>query len=124
MTDISKFIHFQKIRYESQPHCDMIVYANADDHFYFFGNALFYCLGYERPHKELERQIPEKDWIKESRGHGIYLHETIAYQAVQRRATQENGFQNFQRWFNDYLANCRGKTPLKICPQPTTLRLF
>ena len=122
--DSFKFIHFQKNMDDKQQHCDMIVYVNSDDHYYFFGNALFHCLGYERPHKELIQQIPKKDWTKESKGHGIYLHETIVQQVIQRKVAQDIGFQNFYYWFNDYLASCRGKSTPSLCPQPISLDLL
>ena len=123
--DQHRFIHFQKKQDGRQNHCDIIIYDDLS-HFYFFGNALLYCLDYKRPHEIMKIKIPSDQKKKENFGHGIYLREdTVKNLIVDRVKEDRQGFSNFQNWFNRYLASCKGIYSLESmdkdpCPQSTT----
>lgn len=101
---------------------ELVIYVDQHNTFYFFGNSVFWCLGFEEPHISLQQLVPSTEQHKLSFGSGIFLKENTVRKLINDRLISGNlkykifqTVKRFQAWFNNYLVICKsghGKT----CP--------
>lgn len=98
---------------------EIIVYADENKKYYFFGNSILWCLGYDQPHVSLQLLVPDHEQHKIPLGNGIFLDElTVKRLITQKRQSSSNAkYQRFENWFKNYLSNCKGTTPSTECPR-------
>lgn len=98
---------------------ELIVYADEKKHFYFFGNAILWCLGYDQPHVSLQNLVRSEKQHKIDLGSGIFLEEKTVRRIITNRLAETNhpNHQAFQNWFEDYLHVCKGTNPSNDCPR-------
>lgn len=102
---------------------EILVYADKHNMFYFFANAVFWCLGFEEPHVSVQQFVPPNEQHRLSFGSGIFLKETTVRKLINDRLRSGNlkfkKFQTVQRfdtWFNNYLVKCKSNNPGRTCP--------
>ena len=96
---------------------EIIVYSDENKKFYFFGNAIFWILGYDEPHVALQQHVPPDKQHKIDLGSGIFLDEKTVNRLLGVRIKENIPFRTFDRirrfkdWFVNYLTICKGKNP-------------
>lgn len=121
--DKHKWIHF-KFPHNFFPQYDgnsyeLIVYVDEHDQFYFFGNGILWCLGYDEPHVHLQRLVRVNEQHKIDLGSGIFLDEKTVRQIIKDRLqfTKHPNHRAFRDWFDNYLSICKGANPSNDCPR-------
>lgn len=121
--DKHKWIYF-KFPHDFFPEYDgnsyeLIVYADKQNHFYFFGNAILWCLGYDEPHVSMKKLVNPSKQHNVPLGSGIFLEEKTVRRIITNRLNETNhpNHERFKNWFEDYLKICKGATPSKNCPR-------
>lgn len=94
---------------------ELIVYANENNEFFFFGNSIFWCLGYDKPHEAVQALISEEKKFVPL-GSGIFLNESTVQREISRKLQQDNNFSKLSEWFNLYLQNCKRDASFPFCP--------
>lgn len=118
-----KWIHFQFAhnffpQYDGNSY-ELIVYSDENNHFYFFGYAILWCLGYNQPHVSLQSLVHLQNQHKIDLGSGIFLEEQTVRKLITNRLAETNhpNHQAFENWFEDYLRVCKGSSSPKDCPR-------
>lgn len=90
---------------------ELIVYQDEEHDLYFFANSIFACLGYQKPHLEVQRSVLPQNQHRVPLGSGIFLKtETVNDLA--------NSNQEFKAWFNEYVDQCTNfHTRESNCPR-------
>lgn len=121
--DKHKWIHF-KFPHNFFPQYDdnsyeLIVYVDESNYFYFFANAILWCLGYDEPHVSLQNLTSPSEQHKIDLGSGIFLKEKTVQRIIRNRLLDTNhpNHQVFNDWFEKYLRNCKGTNPSNDCPR-------
>lgn len=96
---------------------ELLVYADDKDEYFFFGNALLWCLGHAEPHLSLSTLVPIGERHTMPLNHAIYLSEVTAGRLIADKANRDPRYEPFERWFRSYLSTCRGKNPSPDCPR-------
>lgn len=105
-----EWIHFAPLSSSAfRSDCQLIVYKTPDDRFYFFGNALLWCLGYDDPHEDLQRIVPVEKQHTVPLGSGLFLDEETIRDIGSANVT-------FMDWFEGYLTKCKGNSDHPDCP--------
>lgn len=123
MNNKHKWIHF-KFSHDFFPEYDgnsyeLIVYADKEDHFYFFGNAILWCLGYSEPHISMLHKVKENQQLNVPLGSGVFLTEQVVQRLITSRFndTKNPNYKAFGDWFENYLKVCKEINPPKDCPR-------
>lgn len=95
---------------------ELIVYANEQDAYFFFGNALLWCLGHTEPHIALPALVPADERHAIPLNSAVYVNEATAGRLIADKASHDPQYEPFERWFKLYLSTCRGKNPSPDCP--------
>lgn len=102
---------------------EIIVYVDKHDTFFFFANAVFWCLGFDEPHIAVQQLVPPNEQHKLPFGSGIFLNEMTVRKLINDRLNsgvlklkKYKIVKRFEAWFNSYLARCKSNNLLKTCP--------
>lgn len=95
---------------------ELIVCVDEKEDYYFFGNALLWCLGYSKPHISMQTLVPPGERYKKALDNGIYLKESTVERLIADKVHQDPDYEPFQTWFKSYLSICKGSNPSSNCP--------
>lgn len=101
---------------------EIVVFVDENEQFYFFGNAVLWILGYDKPHETLQNLVPSDKRHRVRFGSGIFLDESTVRGLINNRLKEKLKFRtfkrvkNFETWLENYLVNCKGKNPGRTCP--------
>lgn len=93
----------------NRTYCTFVV-VKKDGEYYFFGNNILYCLGYDAK-RDFDRIVPKNEWYDL----GPTISNVYIKEGTVRRLAQQQP--NFLEWFNKFIDNCNGTNPNSYyCP--------
>lgn len=99
--------HFLALQTETgaERNCTFLV-QKVSGEFYFFGNALLACMGYDPPDEHMDLMVAKNDQHKLEVASGIYLKEDTVLNLV-----------SFKDFVANYIKDCKSGSLNTRCPQ-------
>lgn len=101
--------HFLALQTETggDRNCAFLIQKVSDD-YYFFGNSLLACMGYDPPHTYMDQVVDKKDQHRLESASGVYLHESTVLNIT------KDGLKDF---VTNYIRDCKAGSRDSRCPQ-------